>query len=714
MKRNIYFILISLFIASGYLFSQKAEKKSWIDTVKAGTYDNGKMWTFDYPPTDYFKSTYNFSPDKDWFESARLSAIRLPNCSASFVSEDGLIMTNHHCAREPLDRVNRPGENLPEDGFYAPTMKEERKVPGLFVDQLVLIEDVTKEIQAAYDNGKTDEEKIKNRTDKIAELEKQSKEKTGYNCKVMTFYNGGKYSLYGYKRYSDIRIVFAVETNTGFYGGDYDNFTYPRYDLDCSFFRAYDENGKPLKPKHFFKFSKNSVKEGDLVFIIGNPGRTSRLLSYSQLEFDRDYQYPMTLSLLNGLVDIFSGILAKHPDRKLELETQLFSFSNSQKAYAGMLGGLLDPYLMAKKKDFEKKFKDAVMANPELKAKYATMWDDIASYQKEKSKTFGIVNSLNFRGGSRMPGRSPLFGAAYDLVDFAKQVKLPEEQRKPQYKSASLDSVKSLISAAKITDKEIGVEILALHLSMIKTGMEGDETLKLLLQDKSCKDQAASIMASTVLLDADKVKALLNGNPDDILKSNDPIISFVAANYDKSIDARKAFMKALEKETVKVESLGKALYDVYGTKLPPDAQFTLRIADGVVKGYEYNGTIAPPITTFYGLYDRYYSFNKQFPYELTEKWKNPPASFKMNTPFNFVATADIIGGNSGSPVINKNQEIVGLVFDGNIESLPGDFIFEEVKNRAVSVTSSGIMEALENIYQAERLVKELKAGKIVE
>lgn len=711
MKRKIILILTGLFLSVGFLYSQSAGK-NWLDTVKAGTFDNGKMWTFDYPPVDYFKSTYNFNPDEKWFESVRLSSVRLPNCTASFVSEDGLIMTNHHCARSPLDRVNRPGEDLPTDGFYAPTLKEERKVPGLFVDQLMLIKDVTAEVQEAFDSGKSDEEKIKNREEKIKELENKYKEESGYSCKIYTFYNGGKYSLYGFKRYNDIRIVFAVETQMGFYGGDYDNFTYPRYDLDCAFFRAYDENGKPLKPTHFFKFSKNGVKEGDPVFIVGNPGRTNRLLTYSQLEFNRDYQYNTTLAMLTGMVDIYSKYIDKHPEKKLDMQTALFGYANSQKAYAGILGGLKDGYLMAKKKDFEKKFKEAVMAKPDLKKKYATIWDDIESYQKEKSKWYGIVNCItnNFRS----PLFSPIIGKAWELVEFAKQVKMPEAKRKNQFKSASLDSAKSSIDAAKPLDKELDMARFALQLSIIKNLIETDPAVKILLGDKDCKTRAEEIASSTVLTDKDKVKSLVNGNPDDILKSKDPVIAFVAAIFDKREEAVKIYKENQEKETAKLQVLGKALYDVYGTKLPPDATFTLRIADGVVKGYEYNGTIAPPITTFYGMYDRYYSFNKQFPWTLPVKWQNPPASFDLSTPFNFVCTADIIGGNSGSPVINKEKEVVGLVFDGNIESLPGEFIFEEEKNRAVSVHSAGILEALEQIYKAERLVKELKTGKMAE
>jgi V8-like Glu-specific endopeptidase len=722
MKKLYFFIigLLSLFLITcssqqvqkegltlTVLEESQSQNTSWLDTVKAGAFDNGKMWTFDFPPTEFFKTTYSFAPDDSWYEKARLSSIRLPGCSASFVSEDGLILTNHHCVRGSLDRINKSGENIPEDGFYAKTLEEERKVQGVYVDQLVNIQDVTKAVQAAFDSGKTDEEKVKNRAEKIIEIEKSESEKTGYTCQVVTFYNGGRYSLYSFKRYTDIRMVFAVETQIGFFGGDIDNFTYPRYNLDFSFYRAYDDNGKPLKPSHYFKFSETGVKEDDVIFVIGNPGRTNRLRTVSQLEFFRDHSYNLTLAMLSGLVDLYTDIIAKHPERKMELQTQLFGFANSQKVYNGALEALKDPVVMAKKKDFEKSFKAAVMADPKLKAQYATLWDDIDSYQKERSKFFGLLNGFSFRG----PGRSTILGTSFEIAEYGIQLQKPEKDRKPAYKGTSLDSVKNAIMAVNVKDKETILGNLTLNLSLIKLLMGEDPSAKLFLGNKNEKDLANQLIESSVAVDDKKVKDLLN-NPQNILSSKDPAIVFMVANYDKVIEARDKSIVIQNQESSKMQLLGKALYDVYGTKMPPDATFSLRIADGVVKGYEYNGTIAPPITTFYGMYDRFYSFSKEFPWSLPEKWHNPPASLNMNTPVNFVASADIIGGNSGSPLINKNQEVVGLAFDGNIESLQADFIFNGEINKTVAVHSAGIIHSLEHIYKADRIVKELRTGKI--
>jgi V8-like Glu-specific endopeptidase len=705
--KKLHLFVIGLLIASSSLFAQTNQNTSWLDTVRAGAFDNGKMWTFDFPPKEFFKSTYSFSPDDNWFETVRLSAIRLPGCSASFVSEDGLILTNHHCVRGSLDRINKAGENLGEDGFYAATLEEERPVPNLYVDQLVDIQDVTAKVQEAFDSGKTDEEKVRNRAEKISAIEKKESEKTGYTCQVVTFYNGGRYSLYSFKRYKDVRMVFAVETQIGFFGGDWDNFTYPRYNLDYSFYRAYDEDGKPLKPQCYFKFSEEGVKENDVIFVIGNPGRTNRLLTTSQLEFFRDYSYSLTLTMLTSLVDLYTEIIANNPDKKMELQTQLFGLANSQKVYSGSLKGLKDPVAMAKKKDFEKSFKAAVMADPKLKTQYATLWDDIASYQKEKSKYFGLMNGFSFRGA----GRSTVLGTAFQLAEYAKQLQKPEKDRKPEYVGVTLDSVKKTITAVTLRDKETVVGNLSVNLTLIKLLMGNDPSLKTLFENKTAKDQAAHLASSSVVVDTQKVKELLD-NPKNILSSKDPAIAFMVANYDKVIEARDKYRDVQSKESSKMQVLGKALYDVYGTKLPPDATFSLRIADGVVKGYEYNGTIAPPITTLYGLYDRFYSFSKEFPWSIPEKWINPPASLKMNTPVNFVASADIIGGNSGSPLINKNKEVVGLAFDGNIESLQGDFIFDETINKTVAVHSAGIIHSLEYIYKADRIVKELRTGKI--
>lgn len=707
-------LLVSLVVLGGCSSQPQTIKPAFqgyvnLDTVKAGPFDTGKMWTFDYPPIDYFAKTYGFNPTKEWFENARLSCLRTPNCSASFVTEDGLVMTNHHCARGALDLVNRPGENLSDDGFYAPTLEDERKVPGFTIDQLVLIEDVTEEIVRGFESGKTDDERVRRRQEKIAEVEKRYRDKTGFVCNVITFYNGGRYSLYGYKRYTDIRLVFAVETGIGYYGGDPDNFTYPRYDIDLSFFRIYD-NGKPLKTQNFFRWSRAGAAEGEPVFVLGNPGRTNRLLTVSQLEFMRDYSYPFTFLVLDNLVKIYSDHIAKYPDQRLKYQTQLFSFSNSQKLFEGRLKGLRDPILMAKKRDFERKFRAAVNANPTASSQYASLWNEIEKLQTERAAIYGDQSMYNFAG----IGRSVFFTLASNLVDFANQMRLPEEQRNPRLRGAMLDTTKARFYPPEI-DVELQKAILAFHLSWMKQNAgDGNQQLSAILKGQTPSAAANALVNSSLFTSKEKVMALLNGNPNDIYGSTDPFISFVVNMQDRARVVREKVADISAKEAARVQMLGKALYDVYGTSIPPDATFTLRVADGVVKSYPYNGTVAPPVTTFYGMYDRYYSYGKREPWMLPLRWQNPPPTFDLSTPMNFVSTNDIIGGNSGSPIVNKNLEIVGLIFDGNIESLPNDIIYSDGVERAVSVHSAGILEALEDIYKADRIVKEIRAGKILQ
>ena len=567
-------LLLFIFLTPMYIFSQGTYGVN-LDTVKAQKFDNGKMWTFDFPPLDYFQSEYGFRPTQEWLDNVRMSALRFADyCSASFVSEDGLVMTNHHCGRESVSQVEKEGEDLPKDGFLAMKIEDERKVPGLFVDQLIKIIDVTKEMQTAIDQGKDIEERDDFKFKKTTEIENRYKEGTSVVCQVVTLYNGGVYSAYIYKRYNDVRLVFAPEDNAGFFGGDPDNFTYPRYTLDCTFFRVYDEAGNPLKVNNYFRWSSNGAAPGEPIFVVGNPGSTSRLLTVSQLEFKRDVTDPLILNYINNFVDSLYKVIAANPDKEKELNNELFNYTNSQKVYKGTLKGLNDGVLMARKKDFEKNFIQAVKSNEKLKAKYGNIWDDISALVKQKREVFEKNKNGDFR------------------------------------------------------------------------------TLYRKLQELGAKE-----------------------------------------DYYNQI-------------------LGRAIYDVYGTKIPPDATFTLRISDGVIKSYNYNGTIAPPNTTFYGMLDRYYSFEKKYPWEVHSRWLNPPADFDFGTPFNFISTNDIIGGNSGSPMINKNAEIVGLIFDGNIESMPGEFIYSSDVPTTVSVDSRGLLEAINDMYNLKRIGSELVNGKI--
>ncbi|MHB8337083.1 MAG: S46 family peptidase [Ignavibacteriaceae bacterium] len=716
---NFFAVAIFLFIAgcssTGQMQKEKVSaqgNESWLnlDTVKAGKFDTGKMWTFDYPPKAYFEKEYNFDPSDKWLDNVRMSALRFANyCSASFVSADGLVMTNHHCGRESVAEVTKKGEDLFDNGFYAKTLADERPVPGLYVDQLVMIKDITSDIQSAIDSGKTPEEKVANEKRAISEIEKKEGEATKLRIQVVKLFNGGKYSLYGYKRYTDVRLVFSPEAALGYFGGDNDNFTYPRYDLDCNFFRVY-ENGKPLKTEHYFHWSPQGAEPGEPVFVVGNPGHTDRLKTVSQLEYMRDIQYPRTLDLLDELINVYSKVIEEHPERKAELQNRLFGFSNSQKAYTGMLKGLRDPILMQKKIDFEKNFKEAVHSNPKLEAKYGDLWNKIAGTQNDLRKISDKFFALSLNPFLS----SKYFIIAEQAVKLANEMKLPEDKRSEQYKGSELDSTINEIIPAEM-DTAMDREMLKDQIDrMIRYLGTSDVNVKEMTAGRRGYEAVDYMLGNSILTSSSKFKEVAKQGADAILNSSDPFIYFIVHSKDTRDELTKKVNSITSDESTYSQELGKALFDVYGTSIPPDATFTLRISDGVVKGYPYNGTIAPPFTTFYGLYNRYYSFDKKYPYDLPKEWQNPPADFKLETPMDFVSTNDIIGGNSGSPVINEKAQIVGLAFDGNIESLPGNFIFTTETNRTVAVHSAGMLEAIKDLYKATRLSDELKTGKMVE
>lgn len=717
LLRLSLFVLVTILATNCASVSTEAQSTSvktyeWmnLDTVKAGPFDTGKMWTFEYPPIDYFEKEYGFRPSEEWFDHVRMSALRFANyCSASFVSEDGLVMTNHHCARQSVTQVTREGEDLHANGFIAATLEEERPVPGLYVDQLVLIKDVTKEVMEAVEVAKRDEERVQLEEDVIQKIEDREAKETGLEVAVTKLFNGGKYSLYGYKRYKDVRLVFAPEDQLGFFGGDPDNFTYPRYNLDCSFFRVYDENGQPLKTEHFFKWSKDGAKNGEAVFVVGNPGNTDRLNTVAQLEFMRDIQYPRTLELLNSLIDLYKNILKENPERKLQLQDMIFSFENSKKAFEGILKGLRDPILMKRKVDFEETFKSKVKSNPELNKKYGDLWDKIADIRNELRD----VSNKNFAFSKNRFTTPQYFMIADQLISLAEELKKPESERDELYVGEELENTISSIFP-KDFDEKMQNRLLQNRIDvMVKYVGMNDPLVKNFTGGKTGKEALDYILSKSKITSPEKIKELVKQGPDAILKSDDPFIQFALNSKETIEKIQKKNKELLDLEESYSTQLGKALFEVYGTSIPPDATFTLRISDGVVDGFPYNGTVAPPFTTFFGLYDRYYSFNKEFPWNLPNRWITPPADFDLSTPFNFVSTNDIIGGNSGSPVINKNAEIVGLAFDGNIQSLPGNFIFRTEENRTVSVHSKGMVEAIDKVYKLKRLSYELQNSKML-
>lgn len=691
--------------------SQSGKQQAELSNVQPGRFDGGRMWTFDYPPTDWFKEAYNFAPDQKWMDDVRMAALRFATyCSASFVSADGLVMTNHHCARQSVEDVSKEGEKLVDNGFWAPTLEEERKVPGLFVEQLVSIKDVTAEVQSAMDVAKTDEEKIANRRRKIEEIEKQASEETKLRAQIVTLYAGGKYSMYLYKRYDDVRLVFAPELKIGYFGGDPDNFTYPRYTLDCSFFRVYDEDGKPLRTDHYFKWSRSGASEGEPVFVIGNPGRTNRLNTTAQLEFNRDIQYPYISRILDDRVAVLKAYAELHPEKREEMINQVFNISNSQKAYAGQLAGLRNESLMQRRRAFDKNFHTAVNAKPELKAKYGHIWDEIAQSRAKVRSVAAELTGLRMNG----LGVSDFMSRAAGLVKYATEMGMEEDKRSKAYQSSGLAAVKRALVKEFAADIDMERLTLEKQLELMRDWLgKDDPIIRIAFGGLSAKEAASNLLGKSSLKDVNVLQALVDGAPASIVNSDDPFIAIAKLGLPRYEKAQKVSEEVRTRDQVNQTLLGRALFDIYGTSIPPDATFSLRIADGVVMGFDYNGTTAPWYTTFYGMYDRHYSTKGKPEWDLPERWLNPSSSFDLSTPLNFVSTNDIIGGNSGSPMINKNKEIVGLIFDGNIESLPGDYIFaEDANNRTVSVHSSGMLEAMKHIYKAGRLATELSSGKM--
>ncbi|HCY74557.1 MAG TPA: peptidase S46 [Ignavibacteriales bacterium] len=698
LYRSLFFVIISissLTLAQTYYGINP-------DTVKAQKFDMGKMWTFENPPLEYFEKEYGFKPSTGLLEKFQKSALKFGNgCSASFVSEDGLIMTNHHCVRGILAFVQKNDENILKNGFFASTLSEERTVPNLRVEQLLIIKDVTDEIQNKMNEGKSDEEKLQLRDKKIDDLKiVNSQEHPELTFKVISLYNGGKYSLYGYKIYDDIRLVFVPELFVAKLGGDPDNFTYPRYGLDCAFLRAY-ENGNPIKTNFYFNWNAEGVVEDQPVFVVGNPGSTDRINTMAQIEFARDIQYPMLVDMFKQMYNIYETMVEETNADDFNLIARLYSIGNGLKVYEGTYKALLDPFLMARKKDFEKNFKEAVLKNPDLKEQFGNIWNEIEQSRKDAGKDAHKIYAYTISNFY-----SPQYlTMAKNLVAYATQLK-NNELTKEKY-----DSLTSNLFP-KDFNKELQDKLLLIQLNILKKNLPSEDKLvKQFINNKSTKQAAEELISKSFFTSENKFIEAVKKGYEFVLNSDDPFIHYVLMTQDDLKQLQKENKARIDREEILNQMLGEALYKVYGDAIPPDATFTLRLADGIVKGYDYNGTRAPVKTTFYGALDRYYSFDKKFPFKLPSYFEKLPSEFDPSTPLNFVSTNDIVGGNSGSAVVNINGEIVGLAFDGNIESLPSNFIYTTEANRTVCVSALGMMEAIRDLYKANRLSNELSTGK---
>jgi hypothetical protein len=662
------------------------------------------MWTFDNPPTRLVQEKYNFAITQQWLDHVRLSSVRLNDGgSGSFVSPTGLLLTNHHVALGQLQKNSTPEHDYVKSGFYARTSEEEIKSPDLEVNVLVSMENVTARVQDALKGSRNAEQEFAKRKDAIAAIERESLGKTGFRSDVVTLYQGGEYWLYRYKKYTDVRIVFAPEQQIAFFGGDPDNFTYPRYDLDFALFRVY-ENGRPIQSQTFLKWNPRGAADGELVFVSGHPGSTQRLDTLSQLEAERDMSEPATLKILHNRIGALKKYSGTGPEASRRAMAQIFSLENSLKAYNGRLQGLQDKRVMDAKRADETKFRAQVAANPQWKAAYGNAWDQIAAAEKKAQTRF---KEQYFHGLN-----SGLANLAQQIVQYVAEIKKPDGERLAGYHESQLESLKlGMFSPAPVyPDMEIARITGALELDLSEVG-PNDPWVKLVMNGKSPREVATELVNGTKLADPEVRKKLIEGGEAALAASTDSMI-VLARKLDTM---RRELNKWFEDNVQSVEQrageqLGKARFAAFGKSTYPDATFTLRLSYGQVKGYPMNGTIAPPMTTMFGLYDRSASFGNKGPFELPQRYVEGRDKLDLSTPLNFVSSNDIIGGNSGSPVINKNGEIVGLIFDGNIESLVGDFVYEGETNRAVAVHTAAITEALRKLYGAESLANELLVG----
>ncbi|HEX7020024.1 MAG TPA: S46 family peptidase [Gemmatimonadaceae bacterium] len=662
----------------------------------------GTMWTFDAPPLDYWKARYNFTPDQAWLDHVRLSALRIPGCSASFVSSNGLVMTNHHCGRECTAAASSADSNYIETGFAAASATDEKKCAGMFADQLQSITNVTDRIRRAVTATAPAQQAVQ-RSAEIDRIQKECATDASTLCEVVTFYQGGMYSLYKYHRWTDVRLVMAPEGDVAFYGGDPDNFTFPRYDLDLTLLRVY-ENGQPLQPHDYLKWSANGAGDGELVFVTGNPGSTGRLLTLAQMQYLRDVQYPAQLAAYDRMLKIFHA-LATTPEGQRRYQNLIFGYENSKKAVTGYRAGLLDSAIMARKRAFEADFRRRINADPTLRARYATAWDAIARAEKEMATLAPQMQWQGFGGGST------LLNWAGGIVRVPVQTTLADSLRLAQYRGPGTERIRQSILANQPLDTAFERMTLAATLAAWKEALPANNQIlaaALAYGNGDPAQAAAKILAQSTLADPAARRALLEGGTPAVNASRDPLIQLarMIEPVNRRLATRAAALDAIISSNA--ERIGQAIFAAYGTKLPPDATFTLRISDGQVKGFPMNGTVAPYKTTFFGLYDRAASFDNKDPFKLVPRWANGRDKLDLSTPFDFVSTNDIIGGNSGSPVINRNAEVVGLIFDGNIESLPNRFIFTDDVARSVSVSSQAITEALRKLYNGERIANELQ------
>lgn len=668
--------------------------------VPAFLADDG-MWTFDNLPLKQWKERYGFEPSQAWIDKVRLASPKVNNASAGFVSPNGLIATNHHVASGYIERLSSKERDLLKTGFYAKTRAEELKIPDASASVLFSYDNVTDRVLNAAKSGANDAEMAAKRSTEIAAIEKDCP--AGLRCEVISFYSGGEYWLYRFKRYTDIRLVMAPEEQAAFFGGDYDNFTFPRHDLDFTFLRAY-ENDKPAETPNYFKWSETGAAEGEFIVVSGYPGSTARLLTVAQLAYQRDIGNPLQEKVWTTRRKALENYAKLGAEQQRQANPGMRSFANSLKRLSGQQEGLLNPRNFAKKEAEEKDLRSKLAQKPELDRQYAPAWENIASAYKQLPP---MANRLAFSN----IGASRLAIIAQQIVTYHVETAKPNDKRYPEFRDTRLEAFKSsLLSPAPIYTEMEEAALTDWLTEGRKVLGPSDPFIKAALGDAEPTEVVRRAFRETKLTDPAARKALIDGPASAVASSTDPMITLARRVEPIIRELREWNEKTiLNVEAANGTKIAQARFAVYGKTMPPDANSQLRIEYGIVKGYDEDTTLVPYKTTFFGLYDRAFGFGEKDPFHLPQSIKDARTKVDLSTPLNFVYTADTIGGNSGSPVINRNGEIVGLNFDSNLQKLSNRYwyIEEEEGSRAVGVHTAGILEALRKIYNAEGLAKEL-------
>ena len=666
---------------------------------------NEGFWAFNRIPKDAIKKELGVELSEQWIERVQQASVRFPSGSGSFISTDGLVLTNHHVSLDLLHKMSTPERDLAAKGFLAPNRDGELKGPSeLELMTLQKIDDVTAKVNEAVKPGMSSAETLAARRAAIATIEKDAQAATGLDAEVVTLYQGGQYHLYLYKKFTDVRLVFAPEFDAAFYGGDPDNFTFPRYCLDMTIWRVY-ENGKPYSTRNYLPWSTTGVKDGDAVFTSGHPGPTQRLNTVAHLEFLRDYALPLSITSFTAIRDSLEAYSKLGAEQQRQANDDFFGIENSLKSWGGQIAGLKEPALLNKKRADEKALRDRVHANAELKTKYGDAWDQVA-------KARAALPPYNYERTffeSGLAFYTQYFTLARTLVRWADEIAKPNGQRLPEYADARKAAIERQIGSESPIHAGAEQAKLEASLAMMVKFVGADHALvKQVLAGKTPKDRAAELVTGTKMGDPAARKALLAGGKAAVAASTDPFIALARVIDTRARELRTKYdNEVLGVERDAYSKIAQAVFAAQGDSAYPDGTFTLRLSYGQVKGYMENGKPVTPFTELRGLYVRGDEHKQQPPYKIVDSWMKARALLNPTTQYNFVSTNDIVGGNSGSPVINVKGELVGLIFDGNIQSLPGYFVYEAAVNRAVSVDVRGMLEALRKVYNANWIADEL-------